>query len=188
VGDTATRPLFEPGHPAIVALWHCSLIYTLFHFRHNPGVIMVSGSRDGEWVAGYLARWGQIPVRGSRHKGGLEAIREMARMVMEERCNAGIVADGSKGPARIAQKGAVILARETALPIVPTGVAARPAYRFHSWDRTLMPYPRARVAMVYGTPMTVPQDVRGPVVEEYRKGLENALNAASQAAEEMLSF
>ena len=146
---------------------------------------MVSGSSDGEWVARSLNTWGQIPIRGSRHKGGLRAIREMARIMREQECIAGIVADGSRGPARIAQKGAVVLARETGAPMVPTGLAARPAYRFNSWDRTILPFPWSKVVMVYGRPISVPPDARGIQIEEFRKNLEDSMNEATRLAEEI---
>jgi lysophospholipid acyltransferase (LPLAT)-like uncharacterized protein len=186
IEQDAIMPLLDPSAPAIIALWHASLIYTLFCFRHYPGVIMVSGSSDGEWVARSLNTWGQIPIRGSRHKGGLRAIREMARIMRQQGCIAGIVADGSKGPARIAQKGAVVLARETGAPMVPTGLAAKPAYRFNSWDRTILPFPGSKVVMVYGRPISVPPDARGIQVEEFRRNLEDSLNEATRLAEEII--
>ncbi|MBW2163574.1 MAG: lysophospholipid acyltransferase family protein [Deltaproteobacteria bacterium] len=186
VGKDAIRPLLEAGHPIIATLWHASLIYSLFCFRHHPGVIMVSGSSDGEWVARFLNSWGQIPVRGSRHKGGLLAIKKMTRIMRQQGCNAGIVADGSQGPARIAQKGAVVLARETGVPVLPTGLAARPAFRFNSWDRTILPFPGSKVVMVYGRPISVPPDTRGVRIEEFRKNLEDSLNESTRIAEEII--
>jgi lysophospholipid acyltransferase (LPLAT)-like uncharacterized protein len=186
VEQDAIRPLLEPGYPAIIALWHASLIYTLFCFRHHPAVIMVSGSSDGEWVARSLNSWGQIPMRGSKHKGGLRTVKEMARIMRQQGCNAGIVADGSKGPARIAQKGAVVLAKETGAPMVPTGFAAKPAFRFNSWDRTILPFPGSKVVMVYGQPISVPPDARGIQIEESRKNLEDSLNEATRLAKEII--
>jgi lysophospholipid acyltransferase (LPLAT)-like uncharacterized protein len=186
VGREVIRPFFEPGHPAILALWHCALIYTLFHCRREPGVIMVSGSSDGDWVADYISSHGQVPFRGSRHKGGLEALKGMAELVREKGLNAGIVADGSRGPARIAQKGAVILARDTGTPVIPSGMAAHPVKRFNSWDRTMLPYPASRIVMVYEEPITVPATARGPEIEAYRKKLEDGLNEATRRAEEVL--
>ncbi|MBW1718667.1 MAG: lysophospholipid acyltransferase family protein [Deltaproteobacteria bacterium] len=182
----AIRPLFEPGHPAIATLWHASLIYNLFYFRHHPGVVMVSGSSDGEWVARFLNSWGQIPVRGSKHKGGLLAIKEMTRIMRQQGCNAGIVADGSQGPARIAQKGAVVLSRETGVPMVPTGLAAKPAFRFNSWDRTILPFPWSKVVMVCGRPISVPPDAKGIWIEEFRRNLEDSLNESTRIAEEIV--
>lgn len=185
VKPDAVKLLFESGRPFIATLWHTSLIYSLFYFRHSPAVLMVSDSSDGEWVARSLNSWGQIPIRGSRHKGGLRAIREMARIMRQQGCSAGIVADGSKGPARIAQKGAVVLARETGAPMVPTGLAARPAYRFNSWDRTILPFPGSKVVIVCGQPISVPPDARGIQVEEFRKNLEDSMNESTRIAEEI---
>ncbi len=147
---------------------------------------MVSGSSDGEWAARCVMNWGQIPVRGSRHKGGLRAIREMAGIMRQQRCNAGIVADGSRGPAHVAQKGAVVLSRDTGVPMVPTGLAARPAFRFNSWDRTILPYPGSRVVLVHRPPISVPPDARGIQIEECRRDLENSLNEATRQAEDIL--
>lgn len=186
VGREAVVPLLEPGHPAIIALWHFSLVYILYHFRVFPAVIMVSASRDGEWVADALTLWGQIHVRGSRHKGGLAALREMAHTMKERGCNAGVVADGSTGPARKAQKGAVILARDTGAPVIPVGLAARPAWRFHSWDRMILPWPGAKVVVAYGSPIHVPTETRGPALEGYRKAVEVALEEATARAEDSL--
>ena len=147
---------------------------------------MVSGSSDGEWAARSLSSWGQIPIRGSRHKGGLLAIKEMARIMRQQGCKAGIVADGSKGPARIAQKGAIILARETGAPVVPTGFAARPAFKFNSWDRMILPLPGSKVVIVFGRPISVPPDARGIRIEEFRRNLEDSLNESTGIAEEII--
>ena len=186
VEPDAVKLFSESGRPFIAALWHAGLIYSLFYFRHYPGVMMVSGSSDGEWVARSLNSWGQIPIRGSTHKGGLRAIKEMARIMRQQGRSAGIVADGSKGPARIAQKGAVVLARETGAPMVPTGLAAKPAFRFKSWDRTILPFPGSKVVIVCGQPISVPPDARGVRIEEFRRNLEDSLNESTRIAEEII--
>lgn len=186
VGRDRVGDLFTPGRPGIVALWHFSLVYILYHFRKVRGLIMVSGSRDGDWVARAVRAWGQVPVRGSRHKGGLAAIRGMAEAMRRHRYGAGIVADGSRGPARVAQKGAVVLARDTGVPMVPVGFAARPAWRFNSWDRLVLPVPGARVVVAYGAPIHVPAGARGGTIEAYRNRLETDLNGATAEAEAAL--
>uniref|UniRef100_UPI004048F9F5 lysophospholipid acyltransferase family protein n=2 Tax=Dissulfurimicrobium sp. TaxID=2022436 RepID=UPI004048F9F5 len=183
VDSGMARSTMESGRPFIIALWHFSLIYILFHFRTYPAAIMVSGSADGDWVARYITRWGQVPVRGSRLKGGVKAIKDMAQAMKLHNTGAGIVADGSRGPARIAQKGAIILSRDTGAPIIPVGFAARPAIRFNSWDKTLLPWPFSRVAIAYGQPFYVDKDSRGQILEIYRKHLEDELNKATAEAE-----
>lgn len=183
IGDDKVKYIFKSGRPFIIALWHFSLIYTLFHFRSCPAAIMVSGSSDGDWVAHYIRRWGQIPVRGSKFKGGVQAIKDMAEAMKLYNVGAGIVADGSRGPARIAQKGAIILSRDTGTPIIPVGFAARPVIRFNSWDKMALPLPFSRVVMAYGQPFYVEKDSRGQMIEAYRKHLEDGLNQATIEAE-----
>ncbi|NPA95658.1 MAG: lysophospholipid acyltransferase family protein [Thermodesulfobacteria bacterium] len=185
-GHPDSLKLFRDGRQVIGALWHSSLIYCLYHFRNHPAAIMVSPSSDGEWVARALRLWGQYPVRGSRLKGGLAAIRQLTEVLKKERLNAGIVADGSQGPACVAQKGAVVLARDTGLPIIPLGVAARPAYHFSSWDRLMLPLPFSSVVMFYGQPIYVAPGTRGQQLEKERIRLERALNQSTQRARDIL--
>jgi lysophospholipid acyltransferase (LPLAT)-like uncharacterized protein len=170
------------GHPIIGAMWHSQLIYLLYALRRYPAAIMVSGSADGEWVARALAIWGQHPVRGSKFKGGSAAIREIARLVNKEGVNAGIIADGSRGPACRAQIGAIVLARTTGRPIVPIAAAARPAYYFSSWDRLFLPLPFSRVSVVFGQPFLVPKDAKGRMIEPYRNRLQQELNDLTREA------
>ncbi|MGB9712342.1 MAG: lysophospholipid acyltransferase family protein [Dissulfurimicrobium sp.] len=186
-GNAEARSILGSEIPVIIALWHFSLIYILFHFRHRKAVIMVSGSSDGDWVARCIKRWGQIPVRGSRLKGGIKALRDMAGAMRRYNIGAGIVADGSRGPARIAQKGALILSRDTGAPVIPIGFTAKPAIMFNSWDKTILPWPFSKIVLTYGKPFYVPNDARGPALESYRKLLEDELNQATTMAENVLT-
>jgi len=172
--------------PVIIAIWHARVIYTLYHFRRHPAAVIVSASSDGDWVARYVRRHGQVPVLGSRHKGGAQAGKEIVAAMRDRKLNAGIVADGSRGPAEKAQIGAIVMARETGAPIVPTGMAARHAIRFKSWDRTVLPLPFSRIVMVYEEPVMVPEDAKGAGIEKFRRRLEEALNSANEKAERIL--
>jgi len=174
-----SEKIVQAGQQAIAALWHSNVIYSLYHFRKYRAAVMVSASKDGEWVARALRLWGQFPVRGSRLKGGLVAIRDMTRLLKTRGLCAGIVADGATGPPCIAQKGPLVLARDTGFPIIPTGFAARPAFYFNSWDRLVLPLPFSRAAMVYGPAIHIPARARGAELEEYRQILEKELNKAT---------
>ena len=180
--DEQSKGFFSRKEQVIVALWHSGLIYILYHFRKFPAAIMVSPSKDGEWVARALRIWGQHPVRGSRLKGGLHAIREMTRMLRERGFSAGIVADGSKGPNQVAQLGALILSRDTGYPIVPVGFGAKWAYYFNSWDKMVLPMPFSKVSMVYRPPIYVEKKCKGKELEEKRLLLQQELNKATERA------
>lgn len=184
IRSRCAEKIFQETSPrkGIVAIWHSSLIYTLYHFRDIPSIIMTSASRDGEWIARAIRQWGQYPIRGSRHKGGLNAVNQMASVMTGQGLGAGIVADGSTGPAKTVQIGGIVLARKTGCPIVPVGFAASRAIYFNTWDRMVLPVPFSRVCVVYGDMFTVPAQARGGRVEHFRKMLEDSLNRADEEA------
>ena len=115
-------------------------------------------------------------------QGGVEALRELARAIRAGE-DVAMVPDGPRGPARRLQAGIVALAATTGAPIVPVGVAARPARRLHSWDRFMVPVPFARCAVVFGGALEVKRhDER----EDARARVEQALEDATDAADALV--
>jgi len=124
-------------------------------------------------MADFARRFDLDVVRGSSSRGGVEALRELARAIRAGE-DVAVVPDGPRGPARRLQAGIVALAATTGAPIVPVGVAARPARRLHSWDRFMVPVPFARCAVVFGGALEVKrhderEDARARV-EQYGAG------------------
>jgi hypothetical protein len=145
------------GRPIIFAGLHEGLMMLPFHFRDRAGgVVMVSASRDGDIIADTIARFGLRPVRGSTGHGGRDALDAMVVALADGTTSAGVIVDGPRGPAGVAKPGAVLLARATGLPIVPGTWCARPALRFRSWDRTVVPLPFARIVFAFSEPLLVP--------------------------------
>lgn len=65
-----------------------------------------------------------------------------------------IACDGPWGPHRVAKPGAVMVAREAGIPIVPWAVACRPPVRLRRrWDRQLVPLPFGRMRIEEGQPI-----------------------------------
>ena len=165
----------EKNGPAIVPFWHYSIFYTLHHLRRYPGVALVSASRDGEYIARIAERLNFATVRGSSHRQGVQALKKLLRAMKEGR-HVGIVADGSQGPARVLQPGAVYLATKTGAPIFPMVWAADRCKIFNSWDRTVLPMPFSRIVLRYGKPFTIPGNLDDKGLEEYRLKTEQKLN------------
>lgn len=163
--------------PFIAAFWHYSINYIIQRGGNRPWVAMVSASGDGEYVARLLNRLGYVAVRGSKGKGkqGFKALLEMAQWMAKGRM-AAIVADGSQGPARVAQPGAIMLASRSGAPILPTAWSADRYHAFGSWDRSILPYPFARLYICYGEPLLVAPRIQGQALEEKRLELEKRLN------------
>ncbi len=169
------------GRPILYATWHCHLLFPLFfsrrYYAHLPPlVVMASPSRDGEFISEVARGLGFLVAPGSRRKGGVKALQTMAAYFRRGH-SGGIIADGSRGPARMAQKGVLFLAREAGVPIVPLAVAANRKLTFSSWDRFELPLPFSRLALLAGAPLRVRPEDRGPALERRRLELESSLNS-----------
>ena len=159
----------------IVPFWHYSIFYILHHLRQYPGVALVSASRDGEFIARIAQRLNFATVRGSSHRQGVGALKGLLKAMREGR-HVGLVADGSQGPARRVQPGAVFLAAKTGAPILPMVWAADRCKIFGSWDRTVLPLPFCRIVLRYGKLIHVPKNLDDRQIEEYRQQLEEQMN------------
>lgn len=168
--DAVTRG----GRPPIMAFWHGRILPGTVFFRDRGIVVMTSENFDGEWIARIIRRFGYGTARGSTSRGAVRALVQMRRAMQAGRATA-FTLDGPRGPARVAQPGAVWLARATGSPIVPFHIEARPAWTVRSWDRALVPLPFARVALCIGEPLSVPADADDAAVEAARVALEARL-------------
>lgn len=166
------------GKGFIAAFWHYS-VFDIIEMQRRSGrkwVAMVSGSDDAEYVSRLLARRGCEIVRASRGKSGVVKAMRGIIDAMGRGCAAAIVADGSQGPAFVAQAGALLLASRTGAPILPVVAAADRYFVFRSWDRTMLPKPFANLAICYGEPLSVPSGLKANELEPYRLQLEERLN------------
>jgi lysophospholipid acyltransferase (LPLAT)-like uncharacterized protein len=180
VATPEVKRLIASGPPVIFAAWHAHLLSPIFlatRYRgaQLPLVLMASPSRDGEFIAEVARGLGFIVLLGSRRKGGVQTLRRMTAW-FHRGYSCGMIADGSRGPARVAQKGPLYLARETRGPILPVAVAARPKLIFPSWDRFELPLPFSRIDLRVGNPLWVGPEDRGPALEPKRLELETRLN------------
>jgi len=165
------------GRPFIAAFWHYSIfcIIELHRDRRKGWAGMVSASEDAEFVARILERKGVVTSRGSRNRSGSSALRGLIAS-MNRGCNAAIVADGSQGPARKMQAGALLLASKVQAPILPMVAAADRYWALGSWDRTLLPKPFAKIHLHYGKPLQVEAKADSEALEKARLVLEQRLN------------
>ena len=180
-GDGPLQDFVRGKKTGIAAFWHYSFLFLFHYFRDFPAAVMVSASRDGEYIARLAQLMGHVPVRGSSNRDGVKALRAMIEQLRQGN-NSAIVADGSQGPARRAQAGCILMASKSGKPIFPVAWAADRALIFRSWDRTVMPLPFATIVVRIGEPLTVPPALHPSQVEFYRLELEERLNRLYDAA------
>jgi len=90
--------------------------------------------------------------------------------------------DGPRGPALEAKPGALWLAGATGAPLLPAHAEAERYWALKSWDRTQIPKPFSRVAVVIGAPLPVPRRLGDDDMEDQRRTLESALEALRRRA------
>jgi len=141
----------------ILAFWHRHLLMMRYAYRGDRMTVMMSRSRDGELMAQSMFRLGVLSVRGSSSRGAAVSLKELIRAAREG-SDIAFTPDGPRGPARRMQPGVVFAAQATGLPVIPVAIEASRCWEAPSWDRMLVPWPGARVEIVYGEAIAVPRD------------------------------
>jgi lysophospholipid acyltransferase (LPLAT)-like uncharacterized protein len=176
--------IVSSGRQPVMAFWHGRILPATYYFRRRGIVVITSENFDGEWIARIIERFGFGTARGSSSRGGLKAMLQLVRD-MEKGKPAGFTLDGPRGPARVAQPGAIWLARATGNPVLPFHLEAASHWTANSWDRTQIPKPFSTVALVVGEPFDVPADAGDDQLESARGDLEHRLRALEHRALEM---
>jgi lysophospholipid acyltransferase (LPLAT)-like uncharacterized protein len=172
------------GRQPILAFWHGRILPSLYYFRDRRIVVITSQNFDGEWIARIITRFGYGTARGSTSRGGARALVQMRRDLSDGKPVA-FTLDGPRGPARVAQSGAVWLAGATGQPVVPFHIEAARSWTTSSWDRAQIPKPFSPMALAIGPPMEI-IDTGEETVEQARVQLEHSLEALEARARAML--
>jgi lysophospholipid acyltransferase (LPLAT)-like uncharacterized protein len=146
--------ILKSGRVPIIAFWHARILPATWFFRNRGVVALTSANFDGQWIARIIEHFGNRTVAGSTSRGGMRALLTLKREV-ERGHPAGFALDGPRGPARVAQPGAVWLAGATGCPLLPFHAEASRSWTVSSWDRTQVPKPFSTVAVVLGEPLIV---------------------------------
>ena len=174
------------GRQPIMAFWHGRILTATFYFRRRGIVVITSENFDGEWIARIIERFGYSTARGSTSRGAKRAMLQLVRDMGRGK-PAGFTVDGPRGPARVAQPGAVWLAKATGNPVLPFHLEASSHWTLRSWDRTQIPRPFATVALAIGEPLEVARDATDDELEGARRTLEQRLKALEPRATDLLA-
>jgi lysophospholipid acyltransferase (LPLAT)-like uncharacterized protein len=142
--------------PWVLAFFHGTQWPLLAWRRRRPTLVMVSHSADGSIQARALAVLGFLVVRGSSSRGGARALAAIVRGVKRGNVDAAFAVDGPRGPLGEVKPGAVLTARRAGGVLVPMGSAVLRGKTFtRAWDRFVLAWPFARVAVVLGAPVAL---------------------------------
>jgi lysophospholipid acyltransferase (LPLAT)-like uncharacterized protein len=166
--------VIDGGRQPIMAFWHGRILPATVYFRRRGIVVITSENFDGEWIAGIIERFGYGTARGSTSRGAVKALVRLKRDMAHGR-PAAFTLDGPRGPAQVAQPGAIWLAKATGNPIVPFHIESDRHWTAHSWDRTQIPKPWANVAIAIGDAIDIAADADDVAIEAGRVKLESRL-------------
>ena len=173
------------GRPPIIAFWHGRILSGMWVFRNRGIVVMASANFDGQWIARIIEHFGYRTVAGSTSRGGARALLEMKREI-DRGHPVGFTLDGPRGPARVAQPGAVWLAGATGSPILPFHAEGTNYWSTRSWDSTQVPKPFSTVGLVIGEPVIV-SDTTEKTIETASASLEERLKETEARAHQILA-
>jgi lysophospholipid acyltransferase (LPLAT)-like uncharacterized protein len=165
----------------IYAGWHEQILTGAWALRCRGITILISQSRDGEYVSRLVHLLGFHTIRGSSSRGGVRSLLKLVRVLKNEG-DVIIIADGPRGPARECKPGVITLAKRSGMPIIPTAVLVSRFKRVNSWDRTIIPYPFSTFTMIHADPIFIPEDADKKTIAQYQAQLKQALDALSEKA------
>jgi lysophospholipid acyltransferase (LPLAT)-like uncharacterized protein len=172
------------GHP-IHAFWHGRILPGTIYFKRRGIVVITSDNFDGEWIARIITKFGYGTARGSSSRGARKALLQMVRDVRQR--PVAFTLDGPRGPARVAQPGAVWLAKVTGNPIIPFHLESNRHWTLGSWDGTQIPKPFATVALVFAPPVTVAAEAADEALDAANERLITTLATCERRCLELLN-
>ena len=173
-------------YPGIYPFWHRCVLGATWVFRHRNFAVLTSRSRDGEFIARVIQRFGYVPIRGSSSRGGQRGLLEMDTFVK----NGGAAAftiDGPRGPRFVAKRGPVLLARTTGVAITAFYVALERAWVINTWDAMMIPRPFSRVSVRVARKIFVPPDASDEQLSAAHSEMQAALDRVTAYADSQFS-
>jgi lysophospholipid acyltransferase (LPLAT)-like uncharacterized protein len=189
IGKDSYSRLVENRSPLILSIWHANVLYSPYFHRGKNVAVLISESKDGDFINQVVHRFGNTSIRGSSSKGGSKALKGMIAH-LKQGLSVAFTPDGPRGPALLVQPGLIAAAQITQAPIVPFHYECTRQWILEkSWDKHRIPKPFATVVISYGEPIFIPRSLSETEFEEQRLIVETAmLENRARAISEVKKF
>jgi len=167
---------------AIFIFWHEYILFPLATYGRNRISMLLSQSRDADWLTEAAHTMGFDTVRGSSSKGAAAALRELKEKA--QRGNLTITPDGPRGPRRVLAQGPIYLASRLQMPLVCLGFGYDRPWRLSTWDQFAVPRPGSRARLITSPQVFIPPDLDRDGIEDYRVRVETLLTDLTTTAED----
>ena len=139
----------------IYAMWHEHQFSVHGLPNRNNTNILISTSLDGDIVALVAEKWGFNVVRGSAGRKRAVASAMELKDALKKGESLSIMVDGPRGPYHAVKRGAVVLSKESGVPVVPLYWYSedKTFVKLPSWDKMSVPAGPCRILNIYGDPI-----------------------------------
>lgn len=170
----------EPPYKGVGVLWHQDVFCVPWAYREKRPHTLASVGDAGEIITHILelCHFSTIMRGGSsqgkkRHTQVLPALIEHMQTA-QGMC--GITVDGSHGPIYRLKRGAIVVAKECACPLLVIRIWCKRRILLPTWDRTMIPLPFNRIIISARGPYHLPADADNPdSFEKFRQYVEHRL-------------
>lgn len=135
---------------------------------------VISASRDGQYIADFIAQFGVKSLRGSSSKKGMNALLGAMRTIQSNKI-VSFTPDGPRGPKYQMKTGPIHLASVNHTSVLPISVNASSYWQLKSWDGFQIPRPFCKLTLVLADKIDIPADLDEAGLEFYRQKVEQAL-------------
>ena len=162
--------------PCIMLMWHEELFPVLKSGSWQDWIGITSASRDGDFLERLIAGWGYKTIRGSasRRDNAVKVLRETIKLAPNNKLCIGI--DGPRGPRRQVKIGMLMAAQKAGVPLYLIRIRARGIRFEKAWDKTLLPYPFAKVTVLTSDPVYVDKGLGRDELEALSNEITDRLN------------
>lgn len=138
----------------IYAFWHGRQFFLNWTHRARGTHIVVSQSRDGEYIARTIHLFGNHTLRGSSSRGAQRVLVELIR-TLRSGFSVAVTPDGPRGPKHEVKVGILYAALKSQKPILSASYSAKRKIIFSGWDDYWIPLPFNQIVCGYGNPVFV---------------------------------
>ncbi len=160
--------------PVVVPVWHNRFFFLAAVAPKallKRATVLISASRDGEYISTLIRFFHVDVVRGSSSRGGMQAMRAMLQKLKDGQLMV-VTVDGPRGPRYTVHPGIVALASLGKVGVLPAAVNAENCWQLKSWDGTQIPKPFSKVTLKLGKPFFLDDgEAREAGVEKIRQAL-----------------
>ena len=174
---------WEQDKPFICVFWHNRVLMSVYGWnRQKPFNMLISKHADGKFIAQIMDNFNIKTVEGSKSKGGLEALRNLLKILRKGE-SIGITPDGPRGPRFKISYGVMKVAQLSGCDIISGAYGVKRRKVLNSWDRFVIALPFTKGYFVWGDAISVPAKATPEEIEQLRKKVQNTLCEASNQAD-----